>query len=421
MTLVEHTEQPWLSDPRYGGMSAASAEASWRASERQRASFPAAPQNDYGSTGPEVYGLPSGDYEPVIEIPTHVETAAESDKRIRLIPFDEIKLSTGRRDLIKGVIPKVGLTIVWGPPKCGKSFVVFDAMMHVALGWEYRGRRVHPGPVVYCAFEGQTGIEARVEAFRRKHPVPANPPFFLEPVTLDLVRDHQALINVLRTRLSDAPPVAVVLDTLNRSLAGSESSDEDMSRYVQAADAIRDAFTCAVIVVHHCGIDGSRPRGHTALTGAADAQLAVKRDASDAIITEVELAKDGPQGALFTSRLAVVDVGLDEDGETITSCVVEPDQSAPGATRAKVTGQAELCLRVLRDTIADVGTIPPANDHIPSGTRTISEKTWRSNCYAGMTTDDTTQTSRQRAFVRASNKLQSANLIGKWEDHVWLV
>jgi len=37
-----------------------------------------------------------------------------------------------------------------------------------------------------------------------------------------------------------------------------------------------------------------------------------------------------------------------------------------------------------------------------------------------MTQDDTTGTSRQKAFVRASNKLQSLKLIGIYEDHVWL-
>src|SRR5262245_31874437 len=88
--------------------------------------------------------------------------------RIHLIPFDEIRLGTTRRDLVKGLIPRVGLTVIWGPPKCGKSFWPFDTMMYVVLGWVYRGRRVQQGPVVSCAFEGQTGFEARVAAFRQR-------------------------------------------------------------------------------------------------------------------------------------------------------------------------------------------------------------------------------------------------------------
>jgi hypothetical protein len=31
--------------------------------------------------------------------------------------------------------PRVGLILVWGPPKCGKSFWTFDTVMHIALGW----------------------------------------------------------------------------------------------------------------------------------------------------------------------------------------------------------------------------------------------------------------------------------------------
>src|SRR5262245_45263318 len=88
--------------------------------------------------------------------------------RIKLVPFDAIKLGTEARYLVKGIIPRDGLIVAWGPPKCGKSFWIFDLAMHVALGWQYRERRVQQGAVVYCAFEGQTGIQARVEAFRQK-------------------------------------------------------------------------------------------------------------------------------------------------------------------------------------------------------------------------------------------------------------
>lgn len=250
--------------------------------------------------------------------------------RIQLVAFDKITLGKQRRYLVKGLIPRVGITVVWGPPKSGKSFWTFDLAMHVALGREYRGRRVHQGPVVYCAFEGATGIEARVEAFRQRfladerEPVP----FYLEPITLDLVADHAELVTAIRAALGAGAPVAVVLDTLNRSLRGSESSDQDMTAYVRAADAIREAFGCAVIIVHHCGIVDTRPRGHTALTGAADAQLSCKRDGADNIIVELECAKDGPQGDRIASRLEAVEVGADEDGETITSCIVSPVEIA---------------------------------------------------------------------------------------------
>ena len=90
--------------------------------------------------------------------------------------------------------------------------------MHVALGREYRGRRVHQGPVVYCCFEGQSGISARIEAFRQRFmPEDADAvPFYLQPAPMDLIKEHQELIASIRD-LEEAP-VAVVLDTFNRSL-----------------------------------------------------------------------------------------------------------------------------------------------------------------------------------------------------------
>jgi RecA-family ATPase len=48
-------------------------------------------------------------------------------------------------------------------------------------------------------------------------------------------------------------------------------NDEDMGRFIKAADTIQRAFGCVVVIIHHCALAGDRPRGHTSLTGAAEA------------------------------------------------------------------------------------------------------------------------------------------------------
>ncbi|MCS3449545.1 hypothetical protein M2222_001634 [Bradyrhizobium elkanii] len=374
---------PWRTDPKYGGMSEFAAERSWRAAQSRPKAVTA---------------------------------------RVHLVPFEEIQLSTHRRDLVKGLIPRVGLSVIWGKPKCGKSFWLFDCLMHVALGWEYRGRRVHQGPVVYCAFEGQSGLQARVEAFRLArldgHAEPV--PFYLMPVTLSLVKDHKELIKAIRAELGDDRPVAVALDTLNRSLAGSESSDEDMSAYVQATDAIREAFECAVPVVHHCGIDGSRPRGHTSLTGAADAQIEVKRDAANRVIVEVELAKDGPQGGQIVSNLEVVTVGRDEDGEEITSCVVNPCDDAPAAGEPKTRAlkpEHRLALDALDAAILDHGQ-RMVSVEMPSGVMVAHADDWRAELYRrGIIDKDHSNPSQQ--FKRLWQRLAAAQLVAQRDGQFW--
>jgi hypothetical protein len=153
-------------------------------------------------------------------------------------------------------------------------------------------------------------------------------------MTLDLVRQVDDLIKAIQA--TGICPAVVPLDTLNRSLRGSENSDEDMGNYIKAADAIREAFNCAVIIIYHCGIEGTRPRGHTSLTGAADAQLACRRDRNNNVELKVEWMKDGDsEGQIVTSTLKSVEVGQDADGEPITSCVVLPAEAVAQAERSK--------------------------------------------------------------------------------------
>ncbi len=310
-----------------------------------------------------------------------------------------------------------------------QGFWVFDLALHIGLGWDYRGRKVTKGAVVYCALEGAVGFNARAEAFRCRFSHVFDDGdclednlagFFVMPSPMTLVADHERLVKAI-SALEDGwfRPEMVVIDTLNRSLAGSESRDEDMAAYVRAADAIRDAFDCVVIIVHHSGIDASRPRGHTSLTGAADAQIAVKRDAADNVIVTVEYMKDGPEGDTFTSRLESVEVGTDEDGDPITSCVIVPAEGGEAGTTSRVTGAAKVALDLLWRGITDAGIVPPASNHVPPGIRTIPVSLWRRYCDEGTVAESDKPDSRQKAFVRASKKLQSLGAIGIWNDQVW--
>ena len=343
--------------------------------------------------------------------------------RLAPIPFDQIQPVTSTPYLVKGLIPREGLTVVWGPPKCGKSFWAFDVMMHVVLGWEYRGRRVTQGPVVYVACEGALGFRARVEAFRQRRLAEdtSDVPFFLVPATVDLVDEQLDLIAAINSVLGATGPIAVVMDTLNRSMRGSENSDEDMGNYIKAADAVREAFNCAVAIVHHCGIEGTRPRGHTSLTGACDAQIAVKRDLGGIITTTVEWLKDGEEGQEVFSRLEQVEVGLDDDGEPITSCVIVPSSEAAADTGRRITGAAKIALDFLQKAIDDAGEPAPASNHIPRTIRVVRGSLWRAYCDKGSLTTSDKKDSKDKAFNRAYHRLQELGAIGVWTDLVWIV
>jgi hypothetical protein len=240
--------------------------------------------------------------------------------RYVLVNYVDCKINTTPKYRIKGLLPDTGVAIVWGPPKCFKSFWVFDAVMHVALGREYQGRKVLQGSVIYLALEGGNNFNNRLEAFRQRHQV-QEAPFWLFSQPMRLPLEHANLIDDVRQQ--EPYPAVVVIDTLNRGIVGSENDPKDMSEFIKAADAIRDAFNCLVIIVHHCGVDGTRPRGHSSLGGAADAQLHATRKGKFVQVV-VEWMKDGSDGDSVTCLMEQVIVGKDDNGDDLTSMVVVP-------------------------------------------------------------------------------------------------
>lgn len=350
----------------------------------------------------------------------------------RLVRFRDVRLDTSAAYLVDDIIPRDALVVVWGAPKSGKSFWCFDVAMHVAIGRLYRGHDVQPGPTIYVACEGERGLKARVAAFRQAKldRDELDPPFFLVTTRLDLVNQADALIADIAAQLAEAGitgPVLVVLDTLNRSLIGSEGKDEDMSNYIRAADRVREAFRCTLVLVHHCGLDDSRPRGHTSLTAAADAQIAIKRTPSALITSTVEWLKDGFEGVGTISRLRTVDLEPDDRGRMITSCVVDDAASdasgiSMGNKPVKVTGQDQIALRALTNALTAAGTVPPASNHIPQNKVCVTMDLWRRYSYDSGITDSDNAKTREKAFSRASKNLIGATpqLVGCWQDLVWI-
>lgn len=374
-------------------------------------------------------GGTQSDFEALLEETPLCEPPSDpaDDRRFRfpLVRFADIALTTSVRCIVEDLIPRESLVICWGPPKCGKSFWIFDLVMHVALGREYRGKAVECGAVVYIAAEGELGIKARAHAFQqaRMAETGEDPPFYLLTTRLDLVEDIDELVGDIKAQLPDEQCLIIVIDTLNRTIHGSESKDDDMGAYRDAADRLRVEFHAAVIIIHHCGVDGTRPRGHTGLTGACDAQLAVKKDVDNSILVTLELMKDGIEGEMMRGRLGSVEVGLDVNDKPITSCVIEHLDAPPAGERRnqrKLSPGQQRALTLLYDAVNTAGEVPPSSGHIPSGKACVKEELWRDYCYQGGISGGDTHDAQRKAFKRAAETLVAAGRVGCWEDWVWI-
>jgi hypothetical protein len=266
----------------------------------------------------------------VQKVLARITEAANPKPRFRVRRFGEVPFSRKNTDRIKGLLPERGIVTVWGAPKCGKSFWVSDAVLHLAMGWESRGRRVRQCAVLYFVLEGRNGWSKREEAMRHHYQLSnQDVPFLTMQDNIDLINDRKALIADLRQQFSNGHqmPGVIVIDTVNRALVGSESSDQDMGNFLAAVSAIEQAFECLVILVHHCGINETRMRGHTSMRGNIDVQIEVKLISKERKIFQVSVveAKDMAEGEAIQCQLQAVEIGTDEDdGEKMYSMIVAP-------------------------------------------------------------------------------------------------
>ena len=147
------------------------------------------------------------------------------------------------------------------------------------------------------------------------------------------------------------------LDTLNRAAPlADENSSRDMGAILEAVKALRAATDGLVVLVHHTGKDSAKGlRGHSSLFAAMDAAVEVSRN-DDRREWRVAKSKDGADGISHPFRLAVVELGTDEHGDPVTSCVVEADQTAQAVAAIQLPrgGNQKLVMDALR-------RVPPAD------------------------------------------------------------
>ena len=98
------------------------------------------------------------------------------------------------------------------------------------------------------------------------------------------------------------------------------------------------------------------------MTGAIDVQISVQKDADNTVLVTLELAKDGPEGAMMRCRLEPVEVGIDIRGKPITSCVVEhlgASVATMSPQKRKLPAAQARTLAMLYEAINAAGERPP--------------------------------------------------------------
>jgi hypothetical protein len=227
-----------------------------------------------------------------------VDPAPRRLNLFRLFTVEELEQLPEADWSIEGVLPEGSLAMLYGEAGTYKTFLGLDWALSVSAGRPWNGREVHQGDVVYVYAEGSKGMLKRIRAWCLARG-PAGGHFRTLPTALDVLDDHrvQELIDLIRH--ASLAPNLVIIDTLARCFGdGDENTQKDMNAFVAGCDAIRQAFpNLTVLVIHHAGKNPkAKDRGSTALRGAADTVMHLKRPGGgNVIILSCEKQKDAPE------------------------------------------------------------------------------------------------------------------------------
>jgi hypothetical protein len=350
--------------------------------------------------------------------------------------FDEIEAQLNGRWLIKNLLPSTGMAVLYGHPGSGKTFLALDWALHVSLGWNWHNRKVKQGLVVYVCAEGASGVRNRIEAFKRHHSV-KHAPFALIPIGIDLQApdaDVNRLIAAVKSAEDhfDDPASLIVIDTISKTFGAGKENTDDMVSYVANCQRLASEFECLTMPVHHRpkGVEGEDPRGHSSLKGGAEATILV--EAGKTKKARVIKQKDGEVGIELLFKLTVRELGQDEDGDPVTSCIVEatgvdlaPRGESVAVKMAKLPDGAKLVLNMLHETLEQFGFYPPTEIPDTDIDRTMVDKVAKLDDWkqthgdtAGNAPDIKTDT-MTKAFNRAKKRLQEDGIVRVWGDYVW--
>jgi len=280
-----------------------------------------------------------------------IEDEPEEPNKFAVIPGGEFSKDFALDWLIKGVIPEAELAVIYGASGTGKSFLALDLCGAIARGADWRGHRVKkPGKIVYVCSEGARGFKQRIRAYSNNFDVSSD--IFGIVGDAPNMLDEKDTALVLKSVLAYGRPALIVIDTLSASIpGGDENAGKDLGKVIGHCRLLHKKTGAMVVLVHHSGKDTTRgARGWSGLRAAADLELEITRN-GDFRTVRVAKMKDGHDDEQWVFKLQEVVVGVDEDGDPVSSCIVEHiDTPAPAARRPDPEGMyAKNALQTARE------------------------------------------------------------------------
>jgi len=333
-----------------------------------------------------------------------------------------LRLATGSKWLIDGIIPVDAFGVLYGQSGCYKSFIALDLAASIASSSrQWHGMDVdQPGPVLYVAAEGAFGLQERAVAWEKHYGKRYGQMVILpKPVMMDNVLETQNFVEaaMMVQEKIGKPFSFVVIDTMARSFSGDENSAQDSSGFVNSCSRWRSKLgNCTVMIVTHAGKNVERGmRGSSALKGACDFVFSVSRPNHLQALLKNEKQKDFDEAEDMRFALQSTDLEMqDHKGRNRKSLVpilesrganADPDKAEKDETFA--SGDAHKIWQMVR--AAEV-----------RGDK-VTEDKLKEDYVGERESGGTSRATALKAFKRAMDKAKGTGQIVKDGIHIFTI
>ena len=301
--------------------------------------------------------------------------------------------------LIKGVLPQTGVAIIGGQSGAGKTFHALHLVVRLVAGCEHNSYiDKYPikrkGGVLYFVLEGKPAFPLRVKAAfedafdkqikfgeqmkfgdQMKFHDRAKPPFawntfepnLFEEGPDDLIKLVERDAKKMRQDFG-VDLVTVGVDTMGLAACyENEDKASQVQKVISGLNKLSDATGALVIGVDHYGKhQDAGLRGSSAKRGHVETILAClcengEDNTSKNLRLKFEKIRDGAEGRIIPYRLKSVNMGVDEDGDQVSTCIIqwEPQRPMP---KKKGRGRPKTTDATLERAIEAVGGLPADAD-----------------------------------------------------------
>jgi hypothetical protein len=216
------------------------------------------------------------------EAPDDDVLVSESRGVPRIAPFSYWRDLPAPEYAVEGLIEHRALSCLIGQPGVGKSVVAIDLACSLATGVRWQGRKTLRQRVLYLPGEGLSGAVQRIRAWELAHDKDVSDDLFVGNAIIQLAAAKEDWAEVAQYVLRHRVGL-IIFDTFARmSLGLEENSASDVGRAITRFDQIKNLTGAGVLVVHHTGKSSESGRGSSALNGALDSEILIRRGTWDA-------------------------------------------------------------------------------------------------------------------------------------------